>query len=280
MKKLCVVVTLSLVLFLSSCAPKSRLIEPKVLEFSNGHLSELVQIADNQSELSYIDGAIENIRLKVRLKLVKESPYLKLISMSEIDMDADDLTIILQDKGGNDLVQMVLQEKEIDNLKSFLTMQEGDETDICFTCMQMDSKAARKVVKKTATLSADEAGDVYPIAYVFEGSIGKHRIEMTIVEISDSEIMGAYYYKRYGPNNLLYLNGERKGDRIYLYEFTVDGMITGTFEGEFSSDMFAGEFSTRDKVYNYAMTPCDDAKMLSPREMDHVYNLILNSVLW
>ena len=131
---------LLLVAFTSCSGEKgdSKEISPKQTEFQSGNLAKLVEVVDEPAELSYseTEGAISTqyIRLKVKLKLVKESPELQNVSAQDIHFYKllAVATIDLLDEDGNKLNDLDVKDEDMLKLKKFLQGKEGDTEVITF----------------------------------------------------------------------------------------------------------------------------------------------------
>jgi len=131
----------------------------------------------------------------------------------------------------------------------------GDKTDVL-----MDAEALMKLVN----LKVGETGPVSFVANLenakqfkmgsdflvrmpteinLSGNIGTNLpICMSLYISYDGETRGAYYYKKNGPNALLFLKGWKDGDDLPLMEYNKNGKHTGEYEGTFTGKRYKGEF--------------------------------------
>jgi hypothetical protein len=75
------------------------------------------------------------------------------------------------------------------------------------------------------------------------GAVDKYPITMQL-SIYDSVVSGTYYYNKQGPDNVLKLSGNLRGDELELFESDENGNQTGHFKGIFSNGEYYGEFVT------------------------------------
>lgn len=75
------------------------------------------------------------------------------------------------------------------------------------------------------------------------GAIDKYPITMQL-SIYDSVVSGTYYYNKQGPDNVLKLSGNLRGDELELFESYENGNQTGHFKGYYSNGEYEGEFVT------------------------------------
>ncbi len=75
------------------------------------------------------------------------------------------------------------------------------------------------------------------------GAVHKYPITMQL-SIYDSVVSGTYYYNKQGPDNVLKLSGNLRGDELELFETDENGRQTGHFKGYYSNGEYEGEFVT------------------------------------
>ena len=75
------------------------------------------------------------------------------------------------------------------------------------------------------------------------GAVDKYPITMQL-SIYDSVVSGTYYYNKQGPDNVLKLSGNLRGDELELFESDENGNQTGHFKGILSGGEYNGEFVT------------------------------------
>ena len=91
MKKILFAIAAIAIVLLTSCSSSNEPnnISPTSTDFTSGELAKLIEVVDEPSQLSYAeqDGAIATqfIKLKVKLRLIKESPELRKVDARDID---------------------------------------------------------------------------------------------------------------------------------------------------------------------------------------------------
>ena len=156
-----------------------------------------------------------------------------------------------------------------------------DKTDIVFDREALESIAALGV-DESATVSFDlekkEGTSKFKMGSTFEvhgegvaqesaeektlsleGSIGKYPVVMTMHIDATGNVTGAYYYKKKGPGNYLYIKGQESNGRYTINEFTKKGEQTGSYDGSFSGETFSGNFYTKSGDYQFVLKPSDEA---------------------
>lgn len=116
--------------------------------------------------------------------------------------------------------------------------QDGSGTSI----MDDVSNAAQDIINDFASLFSRDVENAESGYFTLTGSIAGVPATMNIV-IDNGTITGSYYYNKYGPSNQLALTGEVAAGELYMYEFNADGLLTGTFSGSISANLFSGEFT-------------------------------------
>ena len=90
-----------------------------------------------------------------------------------------------------------------------------------------------------------------PVVVNLSGKVS-NPIYMTLRIASNGWVEGAYYYKKSGPNALLYLKGQKEGDQLTLTEYNKKGKETGSFEGTYTGTRFRGEFENyKGNLYDF-----------------------------
>ena len=145
-----------------------------------------------------------------------------------------------------------------------------DKTDIVSDKDELNAIASLSVDESaTITFDCKEGTKQFRLGSTFEshgevektvnlgGSIGPYPIMMTMHIAADGKVTGAYYYKRIGRGNYLYIKGEKSDDKISLNEFTKDGQQTGTFEGVYQDDVFKGRMDAKSGSYDFVLKPTE-----------------------
>lgn len=78
-------------------------------------------------------------------------------------------------------------------------------------------------------------------SYELDGAIGEYPIIMEIT-IDEDSVSGSCYYKKYGPDNRLYLAGSLDGDNMELYETSSTGESTCYYYGAFVDGTYNGTY--------------------------------------
>lgn len=128
---------------------------------------------------------------------------------------------------------------------------------LCFTACGGKKESSETIPEQEDSIESVEAepqGEMEQ-TLCLEGGIGKYPIMMTIHIASDGEVTGAYYYKKQGPGNYLYLKGTKSDNRVTLCEFTKDGQQTGNYDGVLNDGVFTGNFNTKSGYYDFTLNP-------------------------
>ena len=132
MKKITLLFTGVLLAALCSCSSSNepKEISPTSTDFTSGELAKLIEVVDEPCQLSYVeqDGAIATqfIKLKVKLRLTKESPKLKEVDARDINFTGllSVATVILADENETKIQDLKVKSEELLKLKKLL---QGDE---------------------------------------------------------------------------------------------------------------------------------------------------------
>lgn len=259
---LCVGLLAALMACSSSSEPKE--ISPTATEFTSGELAKLIEVVDEPCQLSYAekDGAIATqfIKLKVKLKLRKESPELQKVDAQDINFTKllSVATINLIDKNETKVQDLEIKSEDKLKLKKLLQATEGTEEIITFEGEFHNSDDAPKWFEDAAAFTPYLTGDVivgdgaissasssFDIdgSHDLHGTVDKYPITMHL-EIDGSTVKGAYYYDKQGANAKLKLSGSNEDGVIDLNETDADGTPTGHFRGKFDNGVYKGHFVT------------------------------------
>lgn len=258
MKKHFFVLATIIVALLSCSSNGPKEISPTSTEFISGELAKLVQVVNEPCQISYAEqeGVISTqyIRLKVKLKLVKESPELQKVDAQDIEFSGllSVATVNLVDENETKVQDLNVKSEDLLKLKKLLQGKEGDEETIAFEGEFHNSDDAPKWFEQTTAFTPYLTGDVVTASsssFDIEGShdlygtVDKYPITMHI-EINGSMVKGSYYYDKQGANARLKLSGSNDDGVIDINETDADGTPTGHFKGEFSNGIFKGLFIT------------------------------------
>jgi hypothetical protein len=246
----------------SSNEPKE--ISPTSTEFTSGQLAKLIEVVDEPCQLSYAEkeGAIATqfIKLKVKLRLKKESPELKKVDAQDINFTGllSVATINLVDENETKVQDLDVKSEDMLKLKKLLQKEEGAEETITFEGEFHNSDDAPTWFKEAAAFTPYLTGDVivgdgvvtstsssFDIegSHNLQGTVDKYPITMHL-EIDGSTAKGTYYYDKQGSNAKLKLSGSYEDDILDLNETDADGTPTGHFRGKFANGVFKGHFIT------------------------------------
>lgn len=246
----------------SSDAPKE--IKPTSTEFTSGELSKLIEVVDEPCQLLYAekDGVIATqfIKLKVKLKLIKESPELKKVDARDINFTGllAVATVNLIDENETEIQDLEVKTEELLKLKKLLQGKEGDEETITFEGEFHNSKEAPKWFEQAAAFTPNLTSDIivgdenvsissnnFEIngTHDMHGAVDKYPITMHL-EIDGTTVKGVYYYDKQGSDAELKLSGTNEDGVLDINETDSDGTPTGHFKGKFLDGTFKGTFIT------------------------------------
>jgi hypothetical protein len=221
-------------------------ISPVSIKFSGGVLADMVQLVEEEALLTCekVEGEedLQTFKLRAKLKLKEEVEDLQNLDEKDITMTLEPLKVNLLNDAGKKVKTLCLAEDAAEDMKKLLQGKKGDILEVTFEAVYTDNANTSEWFDQTFAFAADQADNVYPIVYNLDGNIGKYPVRMTLIEEYGNKIMGAYYYKKYGSGNLLYLIGERGEKDVKVYEYTPNGNLSGYFDGHLNTDEFSGEF--------------------------------------
>lgn len=170
MKALKYLISAVLISVLSSCSSSNsyepKEISPTSTEFTSGELAKLIEIVDEPCLLSYAeqDGAIATqfIKLKVKLKLKKESPELQKVDAQDIDFIRllSVAVINLVDQNETKVQDLNVKSEDLLKLKKLLQSKVGTEETITFEGEFHNSDDAPKWFKDAAAFTPYLAADI------------------------------------------------------------------------------------------------------------------------
>lgn len=262
MKKITLLFAGVLLAALCSCSSSNepKEISPTSTEFQSGGLSKLIEVVDEPCQLTYAekDGSIATqfIRLKVKLKLKKESPELKGIDAQDIDFT--DLiavaTVNLIDEAETTIQDLSVKLEDMLKLKKLLKGKEGDTETVTFEGEFHNSDDAPKWFESAAGFTPNLTGEVSTGGenadsgsdegeYALTGFVDKYPVTMSL-NIGVTNVNGTYYYDSKGPTKKLKLVGTNDDGVLDLNETDANGTPTGHFKGKFKGGVFKGVFVT------------------------------------
>lgn len=170
MKALKYLISAVLISVLSSCSSSNsyepKEISPTSTSFTSGELAKLIEIVDEPCLLSYAeqDGAIATqfIKLKVKLKLKKESPELQKVDAQDIDFIRllSVAVINLVDQNETKVQDLNVKSEDLLKLKKLLQSKVGTEETITFEGEFHNSDDAPKWFKDAAAFTPYLATDI------------------------------------------------------------------------------------------------------------------------
>ena len=258
-------ITALLALFMScSSSNEPKKISPTSTEFTSGELAKLIEVVDEPCQLSYAEkeGAIgtQYIKLKIKLKLIKESPNLQKVDARDINFVKllSVATVNLVDENETKVQDLDVKSEDLLKLKKLLQGKEDDEETITFEGEFHNSDDAPKWFEQTTAFTPYLTADVivgngvvtstsssFDIegSHDLHGSVDKYPITMHL-EIDGTNVKGAYYYDKQGANSKLKLSGSNEDGILDLNETDADGTPTGHFRGKFDNGVYKGHFVT------------------------------------
>lgn len=168
MKKILFAIAAIAIVLLTSCSSSNepKNISPTSTDFTSGELAKLIEVVDEPSQLSYAeqDGAIATqfIKLKVKLRLIKESPELRKVDARDIDFTGllSVATVNLVDENETKVQDLEVKSEDLLKLKKLLQGEKGDEETITFEGEFHNSKDAPKWFSQAAAFTPYLTGDI------------------------------------------------------------------------------------------------------------------------
>jgi len=286
MKKILFTMAAIIIAIFTSCSSSNepKEISPTSTDFTSGELAKLIEVVDEPCQLSYSeqDGAIATqfIKLKVRLRLIKESPELKKIDARDIDFTGllSVATVNLVDLNETKVQNLDVKSEDLLKLKKLLQGEKGDEETITFEGEFHNSKDAPKWFDQAAAFTPYLTGDIvvggetassnsssFEIdgTHDMHGTVDKYPITMHL-EIDGSTVKGTYYYDKQGSNAKLKLSGTNEEGVLDINETDAEGTPTGHFKGKIANGVFRGQFITNQgKKMAFVVSEGDSSDSLS-----------------
>lgn len=152
---------------LSSCSSNSpKDISPTSTEFTTGGLAKRIEVVDEPCQLSYAEqeGTIgtQYIKLKVKLRLTKETPELQNIDARDIDFVGllSVATINLVDENETKVQNLDVKSEDVLKLKKLLQGKKGDEEIITFQGEFHNKKEAPNWFSQAAAFTPHLTADI------------------------------------------------------------------------------------------------------------------------
>lgn len=220
-------------------------------------------------EVVFKDYKTTDGKVAIEFKRIKEGfpePWRK-----DLEIGTEENTIMptfiaeFQDKDGNVISvekSSISEKKELQNLAS---TNVNETSIITFTCPE---EAVKFKISSTYK---------YNVLINLEGAVGTYPIAMTLHVVTDGDVTGAYYYKRKGPGNYLYLKAENAsndmmhGESIMLNEYSKNGVKTSAIQGSYENGIFNGalyNFSVSCSDYLFKLHPANNMKEIDLNGID------------
>ncbi len=252
-------VCISLILIACSSSNEPKEISPTSIEFTSGELAKYIEVVDEPAQLSYseVEGVIatQYIKLKVKLKLIKEIPELKDVDAHDIDFTSllSVATINLVDENETEVQDISVKSEDLLKLKKLLKGTVNDEEVITFEGEFHNSDDAPKWFEQTTAFTPNLTGDItfeksninsfiIDGTHNMHGTVDKYPITMHL-EIEGSSVKGSYYYDKQGADATLKLHGYNEDGILTINETDNNDTPTGHFKGKISDGVFKGEFT-------------------------------------
>ena len=168
MKQISFCITIFVMAAMCSCSSfnEPKEISPTSTEFTSGELAKLIEVVNEPCQLTYAEkeGAIETqyIKLKVKLKLVKESPELQKVDARDINFIKllSVATVDLVDENETKVQDLNVKSEDLLKLKKLLQGKEDNEETITFEGEFHNSKDAPKWFKQVTAFTPYLTADV------------------------------------------------------------------------------------------------------------------------
>ena len=156
-----------IIVILSSCSSNGpKEISPTSTDFISGDLAKYIEVVDEPSELSFAekDGVIvtQFIKLKVKLRLTKESQELQKIDARDISFTSllSVAVVNLVDENDTKVQDLEVRSEDLLKLKKLLQGKEGDEEIITFQGEFHNADDAPKWFEQAAAFTPYLTGDI------------------------------------------------------------------------------------------------------------------------
>lgn len=266
----------------SSNEPKEIL--PTSTDFISGELAKLIEVVDEPCQLSYAeqDGTIETqfIKLKVKLRLTKESPELKKVDARDINFTSllSVAIISLVDINENKVQDLDIKSVDLLKLKKLLQGEKGDEETVTFESEYHNSKDAPKWYEQIAAFTPYLTGDVIvgdeafnsmevddtasegKLILKLEGQLGGSDDAVFTYDGKADE--GKVTFTVNGQKNVRKLkmgSYDRTTNKLVIREYFVKGDYVGDFDGTWKDGVFQGVFTnTKGGKIDFKLMSIDD----------------------
>ena len=264
MKKLSLFIAILGLFVLSSCsssdAPKE--IFPTSTEFISGELAKLIEVVDEPCLLSYAekDGTIgsQYIKLKVKLRLTKESPNLQEVDPRDIDFTSllSVAIVNLVDENDIKVQELSVKSEDVLKLKKLLQRKVGDEEMITFEGEFHNTEEAPKWFEQTKAFVPYQTGDIAvpnleqeveqgeQLGLNLSGVLGG--ADDAILTYNDKTDDGDVEFTVNGVKNVRKVkmgSYDQTTNTLILKEFFANGNCVGDFKGIWKDGVYQGVFT-------------------------------------
>ena len=248
---LLLIVTILLVLLsLSSC--NSGGLKPSQTKIS-GPLGEYFEVVDRDYKVN--DSGVCNIEIK-RIKAGFPAPWEEGMEIGYGDGDIEpSFTVEFMDEDGDveykDGTDIVADQEA---LEAIAALGVGESTTIPFSAnIKKSSKFKVSSLFKAHEPSLDGI-------YSMKGTIGNLPV-VAQFEIKGNTAGGTYYYSKYGPNHVLFIEGLFDKGKLSFEETDDEGNMTSQWDGSFDGYVYTGKFVNLNngKEFNFTLKKTDES---------------------
>lgn len=260
MKRSSILLAVLSLFVLASCssldAPKE--VYPSSTDFTSGELAKLIEVVDEPCQLSYAekDGVIgsQYIMLKVKLRLIKESPDLQELDPRDIDFASlSSVAIVkLQDKNGIMLQELKVKSEDLLKFKKLLQRNVGDMETITFEEEFHSSEETSKWFEQTKAFSPYQTGDIAALnakkgakfALNLSGKFGG--ADDAVLTYDDKTDDGVIEFTIDGVKNVRKVkmgSYDSSTNTLILNEYFTNGKYVGDFVGTWKNGVYQGVFT-------------------------------------
>jgi len=249
---------IGLLVTLTSCSSSNEVkeISPTSTEFTSGELAKLIEVVDEPCQLSYAekDGTIatQYIKLKIKLRLRKESPELKEVDAQNINFTGllSVAIVNLVDKNETKVQDLNVKSEDMLKLKKLLQGEKGAEETITFEGEFHNSDDAPTWFKEAAAFTPYLTGDVIVEnegnmeALNLKGTLGGS--DDAIFSYNNQIDEGEVVFTVNGIKNVRKLKMgtyDKNTNRLVMKEYLTNGDYAGDFDGIWKDGIYQGTFT-------------------------------------
>lgn len=225
-------VCVAIMAILLSCGNSSGL-KPSKAKIS-GPLGDYFEVVDRDYKVN--DSGVCNIEIK-RIKAGFPAPWEEGMQIGYGDGDIEPgFTVEFMDEDGDveykDGTDIVADQEA---LEAIAALGVGESTTIPF-CANIKKSSKFKV---SSLLKAHEPS--LDGIYSMKGTIGNLPV-VAQFEIKGNTAGGTYYYSKYGPNHVLFIEGLFDKGKLSFEETDDEGNMTSQWDGSFDGNVYTGKF--------------------------------------